>query len=292
MTFPLHALAIESARSAAWLVLLTLLFVPLERLFAERTQPVLRDQLGVDLCYYGLNSLGTVTLLSVLSGLLATLARQALPDPWIVWADGLALWPRVTLTLAVSEFGAYWGHRWSHAVPLLWRFHAIHHGARQVDWLTASRGHPVDVIFIRLCGLALVCATGLVRLDAGAPNIALLMATVFAILWGYVIHANLRWRFGWMERVIATPAFHRWHHADDSRRDRNYASTLPVYDLLFGTYHLPPRAMPPGYGIDTPPPVSFLRQLTAPPPRIGPRGMAKPRGNFPPIALDGGDGQA
>ncbi len=264
MTLTLPSLAIESARSAAWLALLTLLFVPLERLFAERPMAVPRRQLGVDLCYYVLNSLGTVTLLSVLSGMLATVGRQSLPDAWLLRAGGLGLWPRVALTLAVSEFGAYWGHRWSHEVPLLWRFHAVHHSAEQVDWLTASRGHPVDVIFTRLCGLTLVAATGLARLDAGAPNTALLVATVFAILWGYFIHANLRWRFGWMERVIATPAFHRWHHANDSCRDRNYAATLPVYDLLFGTFHLPSRAMPSGYGIDAPPPDGFLRQLIGP----------------------------
>jgi sterol desaturase/sphingolipid hydroxylase (fatty acid hydroxylase superfamily) len=260
----LHALAIDSARSAVWLALLTLLFVPLERLFAERPQLVLRRQLAADLGYYALNSIGTVALLSVLTGMLATLAWHGLPSVWLGWVDRLGLWPRAVLTLAVSELGSYWGHRWSHEMPWLWRFHAIHHGAQEVDWLTASRGHPVDLIFTRLCGLTLICTTGLVRPDAVAPNVSLLLATVFSIVWGYFIHANLRWRFGWLESVIATPAFHRWHHTNDSWRDRNYASTLPVYDRLFGTFHLPAADMPSVYGIDARLPSGFWRQLIEP----------------------------
>jgi sterol desaturase/sphingolipid hydroxylase (fatty acid hydroxylase superfamily) len=85
-----------------------------------------------------------------------------------------------------------------------------------VDGLTSSRGHPVDLIFTRLCGLTLIRASGLVSPDAVAPNAALLLAAVFSIVWGYFIHANLRWRLGWLESVIATPAFHRWHHTNDS----------------------------------------------------------------------------
>jgi sterol desaturase/sphingolipid hydroxylase (fatty acid hydroxylase superfamily) len=174
------------------------------------------------------------------------------------------LWPRVALTLAVSEFGTYWGHRWSHEVPFLWRFHAIHHSPTEIDWLTSSRGHPVDLVFTRLCGLTLVCVTGLAHLDTGPPNAALLLATVFSILWGCFIHANLRWRFGPFESVIATPAFHRWHHTNDAWRDHNYASTLPVYDRLFGTFHLPATDMPPVYGIDAKLPSGFWRQLIEP----------------------------
>jgi sterol desaturase/sphingolipid hydroxylase (fatty acid hydroxylase superfamily) len=90
------------------------------------------------------------------------------------------------------------------------------------------------------------------------------LVAVFTTIWGYFIHANLKWRFGWLEALIATPAFHRWHHTNDANRDHNYASTLPIYDRLFGTLHLPRDARPPRYGIDAPIPSGLFEQLLSP----------------------------
>src|SRR5262249_45198993 len=75
---------------------------------------------------------------------------------------------------------------------------------------------------------------------------------------------NLRWRFGWLEHVVATPAFHRWHHTADEHRDHNYASTLPVLDRLFGTWYLPRNEQPPRFGVDGVEAESFLGQLATP----------------------------
>lgn len=82
--------------------------------------------------------------------------------------------------------------------------------------------------------------------------------------WGYFIHANVRRRFGWAESVIATPAFHRWHHANGAMRDRDYASALPLFDRLFATLHLPGNALPETYGIDAEMPAGLVAQLAAP----------------------------
>jgi sterol desaturase/sphingolipid hydroxylase (fatty acid hydroxylase superfamily) len=261
----------DAARAAAWLVILAAIFIPLERVFAERRVPKPRPQRGVDLAYYCLNSTLTVAALASLSGLLATLARHMIPDALAGFVGGLPLSLRVLLTLFVSEFGAYWGHRASHQVPFLWRFHAIHHSATTVDWLTSSRGHPFDLIFTRMCGLTLVAALGLAQPETGQVPVALLLASVFAIVWGFVVHANLRCRLGWLEQVIATPAFHRWHHTNDQHRDHNYASTLPIYDRLFGTLYLPADANPPAFGIDGGMPDGLLPQLVEPLVRRGVR---------------------
>lgn len=271
----LAALAIDVVRTSIWLFLLTAILVPLERLFAERPQAVLRRQFVPDLAYYFINSLGTAAVLTALGAMLAEGARRIMPGAILSFSAGLSLWPRVLATLVVGEFGFYWGHRWSHEIPLLWRFHAIHHSAEQVDWLTASRGHPLDILFTRLCGFVLIYTCGLARPDTGG-SVTISLLTVFTIFWGFFIHANLRWRLGRLEAVISTPAFHRWHHANDEFRNHNYASTLPIYDRLFGTLHLPKRGNPAVFGADTPVPDGVVGQLLAPLDVAGPRSMAKP----------------
>ena len=64
MTSAMQGILVDVARVAAWLFLLTVIFVPLERLFAERPQPVVRRQLGVDLGYFLGNGVVTAALLS------------------------------------------------------------------------------------------------------------------------------------------------------------------------------------------------------------------------------------
>jgi hypothetical protein len=260
----MQAIAMDCVRSVAWLFLLAAILVPLERAFADRPQRLVRPQFAVDLAYFFINGIGTAAALAALGGLLATAAQACVPEPVRALSAGLGLWQRMLATLVVGEFGFYWGHRLSHHVPLLWRFHAVHHSARQVDWLTSSRGHPVDIVFTRTCGFALIHAAGLAGPDVAGGSTAVAAATVFTIFWGFFIHANLRWRMGWLELLIATPAFHRWHHTNDAHRDRNFASTLPFYDWLFGTMHLPSGASPPVFGCDTAVAGDLVGQLAGP----------------------------
>jgi sterol desaturase/sphingolipid hydroxylase (fatty acid hydroxylase superfamily) len=83
-------------------------------------------------------------------------------------------------------------------------------------------------------------------------------------MWGFFIHANLRWRFGWLSLLVATPAFHHWHHTNDEHVDKNYASMLPIMDILFGSWYMPREQWPPVYGIKTPMPPGLLAQTVHP----------------------------
>jgi sterol desaturase/sphingolipid hydroxylase (fatty acid hydroxylase superfamily) len=259
---PFHAFALEVLRLLVWLALLAAIFAPLEQLFALRRQSGRLKHAPADLAYYFLNSLLPLAILAPPMALLAAAVRTVTPWAYVETVATLPLWARLAAALVVSELGGYWGHRLSHEVPLLWRFHALHHGPEHIDWLVSSRAHPVDQVFTKLCALAPLYILGLVQPTPQGAGLAAWIA-IFGTLWGFFIHANLRWRFGPLEWLVSTPAFHHWHHTNDTHRDHNYAALFPVVDRLFGTHHLPAQ-WPPLYGIDVPPPPSMAEQLLRP----------------------------
>lgn len=254
---------VHLARLCTWLALLTLLFVPIERLFALHPSQFWKRETARDIAYYFLNSLAPNLMLILPTAVLAWGLHGLMPDAYLHAVAGLPLWARLFLVLLVGEVGAYWGHRWSHEVPWLWRFHAVHHNPEHIHFLSNTRAHPLDMVFTRLCGLVPVYVLGLAGLSGSGADIAPMLVVVFGTLWGFFIHANVRWRFGWLETLVSTPAFHHWHHTNDRYRDHNYAALFPWLDRLFGTHHLP-KHWPPSYGVDEPLPPAVAAQLVHP----------------------------
>ena len=224
----LPAIVLSVIRISVWLVLLAVVFLPLEALCAVRPRTLFRRTTLTDLGYYFLTSLVPNLLLAVPLSVAAYIAYHFVP--WRVHALVLSwpLWLRALAAFVVGDLGFYWGHRWAHEVPFLWRFHAIHHSPDHVYFLVSSRAHPVDFVFIRLAGLVPIYILGL-----GAPQSVqgTMVATIVMLLvtvWGFFIHANIRWRLGPLEWLISSPHFHHWHHTLAEPRNRNYASMLPV----------------------------------------------------------------
>ncbi len=81
-----------------------------------------------------------------------------------------------------------------------------------------------------------------------------------------LVHANLDWDFGWFRYVLVSPVYHRWHHTSAERGgSSNFAGTFPLYDLAFGTFHMPAGQRPDAYGVDDPHfPKGFFGQLLHP----------------------------
>ena len=258
----LSAFALQTLRLAVWLVLLAAILSPLERVFALRRPAGRWRTVPADVGFYVLNSLLPLAILAPPMALLAAGVNAATPAAYAGAVAGLPLWARLACGLAVSEIGGYWGHRWTHEVPLLWRFHQLHHAPTHVDWLISSRAHPVDQVFEKLCALIPLYVLGLVQPTASGAGLAAWISIVGSI-WGFFIHANVRWRLGPLEWLVSTPAFHHWHHTNDEHRDHNYAALFPVVDRLFGTHHLP-GCWPPAYGVDAPQPDTMTEQLLAP----------------------------
>lgn len=250
----MNEMVVNVARLSLWLALLATLFVPLEWLFSLRERGQRKGWRLADLGYYYLNGVLPGLILAPLLASLALAVHAATPAAYGAWVAGLPFWAKLVAGLLVAEVGSYWAHRWCHTVPALWRFHAVHHSVEHLDWLANTRAHPLDIVFVRLCGLAPLYALGLATTGArGADAMIPVYITLVGTVWSFLVHANVRWRFGVLEQIAATPAFHHWHHTNSAEgRDRNYAAMLPWIDRLFGTLHLPRDRWPPVYGIDQP----------------------------------------
>jgi sterol desaturase/sphingolipid hydroxylase (fatty acid hydroxylase superfamily) len=242
------------------LIVYTLIFVPIERLFARLPeQRVFREGWRTDLTYFFVSALLVqVTTILTLKPAMVLFDWAISPEVQQAVRDRHAVVQFVGLLL-VADFTQYWVHRAFHAVPALWRFHAIHHSAEQMDWLAGSRLHLVDVAVTRGLTYVPIYLLGF----ADGPLFAYLVVVSAQATF---IHANVRFEFGLLRWVVATPLFHHWHHASEREAvDKNFAVHLPFIDALFGTMHLP-RRWPNGYGIvhGSRVPDGYLRQLVWP----------------------------
>jgi sterol desaturase/sphingolipid hydroxylase (fatty acid hydroxylase superfamily) len=249
---------LDLVRLSAWLVLLIVIFVPLERLRPIHSQKIFRRAFGTDVVYYFLSGLAPKLLLVLPMTLIAQSVHRVIPSAFYESVSALPLWIRLIAAMIVGELGAYWAHRWSHEIPLLWRFHAIHHSAEEIDWLVNTRVHPVDLVFTRLCDMVPMYILGLAQPMANQLDLVPVLVIVAGTMWGFFIHANVNWRLGFLERLISSPAFHHWHHSIN----KNYAPMLPWVDKIFGTLYLPEQ-WPEKYGIDTPIAATLTGQLAA-----------------------------
>ncbi len=234
----------------------------LERLLPYRerwNQP--QGDIGTDAFYiafnYGLRE-GSGILFKV--GLVAALA---------IVPQGYALqsaWPQhwhpllqVALAILVLDFFEYWFHRASHKVPLLWRFHAIHHSPKRLYFFNAARFHFVDWLVLNAIEVGVLFLVGV------DPAVIALTA-VFVQIHGLFQHANIESRLGPLNYLMSTAELHRWHHSKIVREsDTNFGNNVILWDLLFGTFFLPGGREVGVLGLLNPDyPKSFLGQAVAP----------------------------
>ena len=156
-----------------------------------------------------------------------------------------------TLALYLAFELAYWlDHLLSHKIPFLWQFHMVHHSAETLSPLTNFRVHPVDsVVFYNIVALCLGLTQGLLNHGFATPASGFTIggSTVILLAAGFTLthlqHSHLWISFsGPLGRLILSPAHHQIHQSADPRHfDRNFGSSLALWDWLFGTLHLPSR---------------------------------------------------
>jgi sterol desaturase/sphingolipid hydroxylase (fatty acid hydroxylase superfamily) len=263
-TQDLFALIYAAAKLSMWLAIFAAIFVPIERIFTLHSQKIFRKEIAVDLGYYFLNGLLPGLVLGPPISVAVLAVHHFIPGGVLGTIAAWPIWLKACATMLVGEIAYYWAHRLSHQIPFLWRFHAVHHSAEELDFLVNARMHPVDLVWSRMIMLTPIFALGLANPVHFGDGLIATTVLLIGSMWGYFIHSNIRWRLGPFEWLLTTPAFHHWHHTNDGkRRDCNYASMFPWLDRIFGTHHLP-EAWPERYGIDEPMPDSLAGQFIHP----------------------------
>ncbi|HEV8048187.1 MAG TPA: sterol desaturase family protein [Terriglobales bacterium] len=146
------------------------------------------------------------------------------------------------LAVVVADVAEYFIHLALHRVPFLWRFHAIHHSSKALDWIAGSRSHFVDDTLVR--GFILV------PLMLGFSQSIILAYLIFVTLHATWTHCNFGPNVKWLEKFLVMPRYHHWHHTSQKEGiDKNFAIHFPWIDKLFGTYYFPEH-WPERYGLD------------------------------------------
>jgi lathosterol oxidase len=242
------------------MLLMTLIFSPIEVLWpAYPKQSVFRTEWLTDIVYF-LSTHLPIQITSFLILLPATQLTSILNVPALTSAVGRLPWlVQFFLAVLVADLAEYFIHRAFHKVPFMWRFHAIHHSSKSLDWIAGSRAHIVEDVVVRgfiLIPMMLVFSHNMI--------VAYLFFVNLHATW---THCNFGPTIKWLEPFFIQPRYHHWHHTSQKEAiDKNFAIHFPWIDKIFGTHYLPAGdKWPESYGLHNEKiPPGFLGQLVYP----------------------------
>jgi len=205
-----------------------------ERIWPAERRPLLSRGHVQDALYVALHAIVVIPLMTLLSvGSAVVIGSHA---RWIELraTEHWPGWLLIPLTVVAMD-GANWlAHYADHRLGALWRFHALHHSQEELSVLTSFRAHPL----MHTTGF-LLATVPVVALMPTRP-IAPVLITIYICI-GTLQHANLRWTFGPVGRVLVSPAYHRLHHAPDTQQV-NLGVVLTIWDVLARRARFPARS--------------------------------------------------
>jgi lathosterol oxidase len=241
------------------MLLMTLIYSPIEVLWpAYPKQGIFRNDWVLDVKYF-LSTHLPIQITSFLILLPATQLTTILGIPSLLEATGRLPWlVQFFLAVLVADVAEYAVHRAFHRIPFLWRFHAIHHSSKALDWLAGSRSHLVDDVLVR--GFILI------PMMFAFPHNIIVAYLFFVTLHATWTHCNFNPSVKWLEPFLIFPRYHHWHHTSQAEAiDKNFAIHFPWIDRIFGTYYYPEDKWPEAYGLDHEPiPAGFWGQTFYP----------------------------
>ena len=247
------ALASTIGRTLFDLALVCLLFVPLERLRPRRDVALFAWERRTDWLHALLTPWLVAGLVLGFAAVTAPFFRAHAPARLHAIVASLPFAIAFAFAFLLAELAAYGVHYAMHEVPLLWRFHGVHHSAEELDFLAGMRRHPFDTAL----STAAVALPGFLL---GLPLEGIALYALATKLWTIFIHANIDLRLRPLERFVTTPFFHHGHHDRDETAPRNLASVLSILDVVFGTYRAR-TDWPTAYGTGDSVSRSWVRQI-------------------------------
>jgi sterol desaturase/sphingolipid hydroxylase (fatty acid hydroxylase superfamily) len=222
----------------------TLIFILIEKLFPlDKTQPVFRIEWQTDFMHFIVNHFVVGLVLLTVNFLIFRIFGWATYAPLQQWVRDLPFAVELFAIILVADLVQYWTHRAYHEVPFLWRFHAVHHSTKVLDWMAGSRLHLFEVVTTRVAVLGMLYVMGFSK---QVMDIYIIIVGFQAVL----NHSNVKLPWGPLKYIIVTPDFHHWHHSSDQAAlDRNYAAHFAFIDYLFGTAVKSDRRFPEKYGV-------------------------------------------
>lgn len=173
-------------------------------------------------------------------------AINAAGGGWLVLpASGWMLFPAFLLYAFTMDFFEYLFHRAQHRFPVMWAMHSLHHSDMAMNASTTNRHYWAEFA-IKVMTIYLL-AGFIFKI-----NSAIIGMYASLILYNYFLHMNLRMGFGRWWMVLNSPQYHRIHHSSLREHwDCNFCALFPLFDVIFGTSHIPKKDEYPPTGLDT-----------------------------------------
>ncbi len=186
-----------------------------------------------------LAGINTATTRFILPVLPVGMAAVSWEQGWgILSTPHLPFWGKVLLAVVALDFVIYLQHALFHHVPILWRFHRMHHTDLDVDVTTGNRFHPLEIVVSACIKVAAVALTG-------APALAVVVFEVVLNATSQFNHGNIRIPVSvdrYLRLFVVTPDMHRVHHSViPCETNSNFGFNLPWWDRLCGTYRPQPE---------------------------------------------------
>ena len=239
-------------------IILAFIFIPLEQIFFLHKQKIFRPEWKTDITYFFIGHfIGRIAgaiIVTISFSILTNFIDLQLQNK----VASQPLWLQFIEAVIIADMGYYIAHRLLHTIPWLWQFHAVHHSIEHMDWLAAVRVHPCDQIFTKIWQMMPLYWLGFTKET-------LVIYALYSAVIAFLIHANIKIKFGILKWFVATPQFHHWHHSEVPKvHNKNFAAQFPLLDFLFGTLYMPVGKMPNKYGVSDAIPTGYFDQILYP----------------------------